>query len=73
MSSNPQHYITSHWERKLVPCKETQVSLGFSISQGGFWIPVFVSKIGLWIPIVSWIPDSLSCIPDSKNPGFPIP
>ena len=44
MSSNPQHYITSHWERKLVPCKETQVSLGFSISQGGIWIPVFVSK-----------------------------
>ena len=33
-------------------------------------IPVFVS--GTWIPIFSGIPDSLSCIPDSKahDSGF---
>ena len=29
------------------------------------WIPVFVS--GTWIPIFTEIPDSLSCIPDSKT------
>ena len=23
-------------------------------------------ELGFWIPIVDWIPDSLSCIPDSK-------
>jgi len=29
-------------------------------------------ELGFWIPIVSGIPDSLSCIPDSKTPdsGF---
>ena len=29
-------------------------------------------ELGFWIPIVSWIPDPLSCIPDSKAqyPGF---
>ena len=32
------------------------------------WIPVFVS--GTWIPVFSGIPDSLSCIPDSKAKDF---
>lgn len=30
------------------------------------FISVFVSELGFWIPTVSGIPDSLSCIPDSK-------
>ena len=28
------------------------------------------AKLGFWIPIVSGIPDSLSCIPDSKVQDF---
>ena len=37
-----------------------------------YWIPVFLVKLGFWIPIISRIPDSLSCIPDSKaqDSGF---
>ena len=27
-------------------------------------------KFGFWIPIFSRVPDSLSCIPDSKNQDF---
>ena len=38
----------------------------FDIKLSGFW------WIGTWIPIISGIPDSLSCIPDSKahDSGF---
>ena len=32
----------------------------------GFWIQVPYSGLCQWISIVSGIPDSLSCIPDSK-------
>ena len=53
------------------PYKEIQDSLGFWISRCGFRIPgtefQFLSvELEFWIPIVSGIPDSLSCIPDSK-------
>ena len=46
-------------------------SVGFRISRGGFRIPgtgfrTLWIELGLLIPIVSGIPDSLSCIPDSK-------
>ena len=54
-------------------CKGIQDNLGFWIPLRGFriswwWISVFVSGtvVGFWIAIVGGIPDSLSCIPDSK-------
>ena len=55
----------------ITPCKKIQDSLGFWISRCGFRIPgtefQFLSvELEFWIPIVSGIPDSLSCIPDSK-------
>ena len=65
-----------------------QDSLGFWIPHCGFRIPgtgfwYLSVELGFWIPIVSGIPDSLSCIPDSKTwdsrfheqniPGFQIP
>ena len=48
-----------------------QDSLGFWIPRRGFRISgigshYFSVQFGFWIPIVSGIPDSLSCIPDSK-------
>ena len=45
------------------PCKEIQDSLGFHAVQDS-WFSVFVSG--------TWIPDSLSCIPDCKaqDSGF---
>ena len=48
-----------------------QDSLGFWIPYRGFQIPGtgFQSlsvELAFWIPIVNGIPDSLSCIPDSK-------
>ena len=60
--------------------KRIQDSLGFWIAYCGFRIPgtgfQFLSlELIFWTPtaIVSGIPDSLSCIPDSKtqDPGFP--
>ena len=59
------------------PCKEIQDSLGFWIPPHGFRISgtrfrsVLVG-LGFWISIVSGIPDSLSCIPDSRaqDSGF---
>ena len=53
------------------PCNGIQDSLGFWIPYRGFRIPGngFQSlsvELGLWIPIVSGIPDSLYCIPNSK-------
>ena len=55
----------------IIPYKEIQDSLGFWISRCGFRIPgtgfQFLSvELEFWIPIVSGIPDSLSCIQDSK-------
>ena len=51
--------------------KEIQVSLRFWSPRCGFRIPgngfqFFSVELEFWIPIVSRIPDSLSCIPDSK-------
>ena len=43
------------------------------IPDSRYWIPVFFFKtVEFWIPIVIGIPDSLSCIPDSKpqDSGF---
>ena len=37
-----------------------------SITDSRDWIPAFVSGSWILIPIVSRIPDSLGCIPDSK-------
>ena len=56
----------------VVPCERIQDSLGFWIPRCGFQIPgtgfQYLSvEIGFWIAIISGIPDSLSCIPDSKN------
>ena len=53
-------------------CKGIQDRLGFWIPRCGFQIPGtgFQSlsvELGFWIPIVSEIPDSMSCIPDSKT------
>ena len=60
----------------IIPCKEIQDSLRFwilrrgsvQISDTGFqYLSV---ELGFRIPIVSGIPDSLSCIPDSKAQDF---
>ena len=53
-------------------CKGIQDSLGFWIPRSGFRIDGagFQSlSVELWIPIISGIPDSLSCILDSKVHG----
>ena len=61
----------------FVPLKRIQDSLGFWILDSGFfirrtWILVFQSLVGFQIPIISGIPDSSCCIPDSKaqDSGF---
>ena len=48
-----------------------------TVFDSGFQIPgtrfrFLLVKFGFWIPIFSWVPDSLSCIPDSKaqDAGF---
>ena len=60
----------------IIPCKEIQDSLRFWILRRG---SVQISDTGFQylsvelrfrIPIVSGIPDSLSCIPDSKAKDF---
>ena len=46
---------------------------GFRIPDSRYWIPVFILPVrGTWIlePVVSGIPDSLSCIPDSKAQDY---
>ena len=55
--------------------KQTEKGLD---SDSSLWIPdsryqspVFVSRTWILIPIVGWIPDSLSCIPDSIIESFP--
>ena len=55
-----------------VPCERIQDSLGFWIPHCGFRIPgtgfQYLSvELGFWIAMISGIPDSLSCIPDSKT------
>ena len=57
--------------RVVTPCKGIKDSLGFWIPRPGFRIPgtgfrSLLVKFGFWIPIFSRIPDSLSCIPNSK-------
>ena len=60
--------------RVVTPCKDSH---GFWIPRPGFRIPgtgfrSLSVKFGFWIPSFSRIPDSLSCIPDSKaqDSGF---
>ena len=64
----------------FAPRRGIQDRLGFWIPHRGFWIPGigfrilcqknldsgFQSLVGFQIPIISGIPDSLCCIPDSK-------
>ena len=60
----------------IVPCKRIQHNLGFwiplrgliRIPGTGFWS--LLEELGVRIPIVSGIPDSLSWIPDSKAQDF---
>ena len=57
---------------RFAPCKGIQDSLGFWISHRGFripgsWFQYLSLELGFWIPVVSGILDSLSCIPDSKD------
>jgi len=52
-------------------CKGIQDSLGFWIPRRGYRIPVtgfqpLTIESGFWIPIVNWIPNSLSCSPETK-------
>ena len=37
-----------------------------TVLDSGFHAVDFSVELGIWIPIVSGIPDSLSCIPDAK-------
>ena len=67
--ANTLHLFTS--------CEGIQDRLGFWIPPGGFLIPGtgFQSlsvELGSWIPIVSGIPESLSCIPHSTSKNFRI-
>ena len=53
--------------------KEMQDGLGFWIPRRGFpdsstGFLIFLLELGFRIPVVCGIPDSLSWIPDSKNP-----
>ena len=65
------------WNNSFTRWKRIQDSLGFWIPHRGFQIPGtgFQSlsvELGFVVPIFAGIPDSLSCIPDSKaqNSGF---
>ena len=71
MSITYSFYAASQFVTTYSPCKGIQDSLGFWIPRRGFqiprwWISVFVGGTWIWIAIVGGIPDSLSCIPDSK-------
>ena len=65
-------------KRACFPRNGIKDSLGFWIPLRGFRIPgtgfqssFFQSvELGFWIPVVSGIPDSLSCIPDSKAQDY---
>ena len=61
----------------FAPRKGIQDSLGFWIPRRGFRIPgtgfqSLSAELGIWIPIVSGIPDSLSCMPEFQSPGLRI-
>ena len=63
------------WHAHIATCNRILDSLGFWIPHCGLQIPGtgFQSlsvELGFWIPIISGIPDSLSCIPDSKTQDF---
>ena len=66
---NAVNYRPMHVRESITPCK--------GIPRRGLRIPgtafqSFLVDLGFWIPILCGIPDSLSCIPDSKtrNSGF---
>ena len=53
---------------------KTVLDSGFEDGDSGFQllVPDFFSlEVRFGIPIVSWIPDSLKCIPDSTGKNFP--
>ena len=59
----------------VAPRKGIQGSLGLDSTQwipdSRYWIPDSLSvELGFRIPIVSGIPDSFSCIPDSTAQDF---
>ena len=60
----------------IIPCKEIQDSLRFwilrrgSVQISGTGFQYLSVELGFRIPIVSGIPDSLSCSPDSKAQDF---
>ena len=69
------------FKKKFALCKIIQDSLfGFWIPYGGFqilgpyWILYHLSvELGFSIPIISRIPDFLSCFPDSQAQGSRVP
>ena len=77
----PQLFLYMSFELQgIAPCNGIQDSLGFWIPRGGFWIlstgfHTLSVELGFRIPVVSGIPNSLTCIQDStgKIPRFRIP
>ena len=69
-------YVYNYRYSSFTPCKGIiQHSLGLCIPRCGFRIPgtgfqSLSRELGFWIPIVIGIPDSFSCIPDSKTQDF---
>ena len=73
VSTDFPFFHAKSWEKTVK--KSIQNSLRFWIPRRGFWIPdtgfqSLSAELGFWIPIVSWIPDSLNCSPDSKAQDF---
>ena len=69
--SYSQNTVNIKFNAIFAPWKEIHNILGFWILRRGFQIPGYLFQslsleLGFWIPVVSGIPDSLSCIPDSK-------
>ena len=66
---NAVNYRPMHVRESITPCKGIP-RRGFRVS--GTVFQSFLVELGFRIPILSGIPDSLSCIPDSKtqNSGF---
>ena len=51
--------------------KRLIIDFNILIPDSGYWNPDSLPVgLGFWIPIVSGIPDSLCCIPDSKTQDF---
>ena len=75
----PQLFLYMSFELQgIAPCNGIQDSLGFWIPRRGFRIlstgfRALSVELGFRIPIVSGIPDSLTCIQDSTNKNSPIP